>query len=140
MWIRRSGPVLLAIAGLLETPATAAPTSVVSMLTHRPEHVGQCFSTRVREVTFRLFDEGDRRSVPKSGSKILFADGHENIGYDQVPAIDVSRVGDPVRLCVRALPTGCPAHDSRGIVYAAKNLRTARTWESSDATHPCDGA
>lgn len=117
--------------------------SVVSTITHKPERQGQCFSTRVKQVTFRLYDGGARRAVSGSGSKIIFADGHENVEYDQTPAIDTSRVGDPIRLCVRNLPAGppdCPAEDTRGIVYKVKNLRTGKAWESSDATHTCGGA
>jgi hypothetical protein len=140
MWLRGLGPILLLATGFQGSSVAAASRSVISMSTNKPEHVGQCFSTRVRRVTFRLFDEATGQSVPNSGSKVLFVDGHENVGYDQVPTIDASRADDPVRLCVRALPTGCPASDSRGIVYTAKNLRTAQTWEGSDSTHPCDGA
>lgn len=135
-----SGFLFLLVVGWTGVSALAAPRSVISMTTHKPEHVGQCFATRVSQVTYRLFDQSDRRSVPGSGSKIRFRDGHENVGYDQVPAIDASRAGDPIRLCVRSLPVNCPAGDNRGIVYTAKNLRTARTWESSDSAHPCDGA
>lgn len=133
-----SGLAFLAIVAAM--PAQAAPRAVLSMMTHRPEHVGQCFSTQVRQVTFRLFDEAVRRPVLGSGSKILFADGHENVAYDQIPAIDASRPGDPARLCVRSLPSGCPAGDSRGIVYTVRNIRTGQHWVSSDSAHACDGA
>ncbi|MGH1557287.1 hypothetical protein ACRAWD_04560 [Caulobacter segnis] len=63
--------------------------------------------------------------VPGTGSKIYFADGHENVEYNQVAEMDASRSGDPVQLCVHLLPAGppsCPADDTRGIVYRVKNL------------------
>ncbi|USQ96917.1 hypothetical protein [Caulobacter sp. RL271] len=126
--------------------AAASPparTSVVSSVTHKPERQGQCFSTRIKQVTFRLFDETKKRPVPGTGSKIYFADGHENVEYNQVAEMDASRSGDPVQLCVHLLPAGppsCPADDTRGIVYWVKNLRTGKSWESSDAPHNCGGA
>lgn len=146
-----SGLTFLAIAGLaiaggltitggIAGSAQAAPHSVISMMTHKHEHVGQCFSTHVRQVTFRLFDEAARQPVPGSGSKILFTDGHENVAYDQVPMIDASRPGDPVRLCVRSLPTGCPAGDTRDITYSVMNIRTGQRWMGADSTHACGGA
>lgn len=135
-----SGLAFLAVSGAFTAPALAAPRSVISMTTHKREHVGQCFNTQVRQVTFRLFDEAVRRPVFGSGSKILFADGHENVEYDQVAVMDASRPGDPARLCVRSLPTGCPAGDSRGITYFVEDIRTGKRWESSDSPHPCDGA
>lgn len=124
----------------LAAPALAAPRSVISMKTHKREHVGQCFATRVQQVTFRLFSETAQRPLAGTGSKVLFADGHETVSYNQVPAMDASRPGDPARLCVRSLPTGCPAGDSRGITYFVKNIRTGQRWESLDSPHPCDGA
>lgn len=142
--LSRSSCIMVMVMGLAAGSTSASVrTSVVSSVTHKTERQGQCFSTRVREVTFRLFDGSKGRSVPGSGSKILFADGHENVEYDQVPAIDTSRPGDAILLCVRSLPAGppsCPANDTSGIVYKVKNLRTGKSWESSDATHTCGGA
>ena len=117
----------------------AASRAVVSSVTGHPERVGQCFSTHVRSVGNRLGDQA-HGDVAGSGSKIIFADGHENVDYLQDPAIDRSKPGDPVRLCVTKLPPKtCPAGDTRNIVYRGRNLRTGLTWESSDSTHACDG-
>jgi hypothetical protein len=130
------------LAGLLAAPTVtlASPRSVVSAITHRPEQAGQCFSTRVKQVTTRLA-ESDGRPVPGSGSAVVFADGHLNVEYQAVAAMDRSRPGDRVRLCVRNLPSpSCPKGDNRGIVYRAHNLRTGLTWVSSDAEHGCGGA
>jgi hypothetical protein len=128
----------LALLALAATPATAAPRSAVSDLTHKAEHVGQCFHTRVRRVENRLEDNG--KAVADSGSAIVLDDGHYNVSYDQIPGIDRSRAGDPVRLCVTALPRHCPAGDRRGIAYHGRNLRTGLSWRAADAEHMCGGA
>ena len=128
----------LALAALLAMPAGAGPRAVVSSVTHRPEHLGQCFLTRVRRVETRLEDDG--KSVHGSGSAIELTDGHYNDDYDQLPGIDRSRPGDPVRLCVIALPRHCPAGDTRGIRYLGRNLRTGLSWKAADAEHMCGGA
>ena len=128
----------LVLAALLATPAGAGPRVVVSSVTHRPEHLGQCFLTRVRRVANRLEDNG--KPVPDSGSAIELADGHYNDDYDQLPGIDRSRRGYRVRLCVIALPRHCPAGDTRGIRYLGRNLRTGLSWKAADAEHMCGGA
>jgi hypothetical protein len=132
--------LVFAVCATAPIIAQAAPRSVVSSITHRPEHAGQCFSTRVRRVETRLQD-GQGRDVPGTGSAIVFADGHLNVEYNAVAAMDRSRPGDRVRLCVRNLPAAsCPKGDNRGIVYRVRNLRTGMSWVSSDAEHGCGGA
>ena len=128
----------VALAAMIAAPAGAGPRAVVSSVTHRPERVGQCFLTRIKRVETRLEDGG--RPVPGSGSAIEFADGHYNVSYDQVPAMDRGRRGDPARLCVLVLPRQCPAGDTRGILYGGRDLRTGAGWRASDAEHMCGGA
>ena len=128
----------LVLTVMLTAPAGAGSRAVISSVTHRPEHLGQCFQTRVRRVANRLEDNG--QPVPGSGSAIELTDGHSNDDYDQLPGIDRSRTGDPVRLCVIALPRHCPPGDTRGIVYRGRNLRTGLTWKAADAEHMCGGA
>jgi len=123
----------------LVAPASAGSRSVVSGFTKHREHVGECFSTRVRRVGTRL-QEHDGRLVPGSGSEIDLADGHSNVSYDQLPGIDRSRRGDRVRLCVIGLPAGCPRGDTRGILYRGVNLRTHLSWKATDEEHQCGGA
>jgi hypothetical protein len=132
--------VLTGLAVLaLAVPVGASARSVVSGATHRPESVGQCFQTRVRNVGTRLV-EGDGRAVPGSGSEIELEDGHVNTDYDQLPGIDRSRPGDPVELCVIFVPRHCPRGDTRGIRYHGHNLRTGLSWRAMDAEHMCGGA
>ena len=123
---------------LFASAAAASPRTIVSGVTHRREHVGQCFLTRVKLVGTRLEDNG--HPVPDSGSAIELADGHWNFSYDQLPGIDRSGPGDPVRLCVIALPHHCPVGDTRGILYRGQNLHTGLSWKAADAEHMCGGA
>jgi hypothetical protein len=134
--IMAAAAVFLALAA---TAATPGPRSMVSEVTKRPEHVGQCFSTRVLRVQNRLGD-GAGHGVPGTGSAIAFTDGHYNNSYAQLPGIDRSRPGDRVRLCVVKLPTNCPKGDTRGILYRGWNLRTGLTWTTTDTEHICGGA
>ena len=133
---RTGGIIVIGVTAAVA--ALASPRTILSDFTHRREHVGQCFHTRVARVETRLEDKDG--PVASSGSQIELADGHVNVSYDQEPAIDHSKVGDPVRLCVARLPTRCPAGDHRGIIYRAQNLRTGGRWTLADAEHMCGGA
>jgi hypothetical protein len=99
-----------------------------------PIQVGQCTLTSVKSVGTRL--EG----TPGSGSAIEYADGGDQVSYDQVLGIDDSHAGDPIKLCLASLPQNCPAGDDRGKVYDATNLRTGETWSEADSEHSCGGA
>ena len=129
-----AGMLALTLAGA----ALAGDRAGWSDVTHRSEYRGECFTTRVKRVETRLEDNG--RPVADSGSAIVLADGHYNVSYDQLPGIDRSRPGDPVRLCVVAVPSHCPAGDNRGITYRGRNLRTGLFWRAADAEHMCGGA
>jgi hypothetical protein len=99
-----------------------------------PTQVGQCAATTVKDVSTRLQD------TPGSGSAISFANGGYQVSYDQVPEVEASRPGDPVRICLVALPQDCPPGDVRGIVYKAANQRTGQSWTLPDSEHACGGA
>ena len=126
---------------LLALAMIAAPATVVSNQTHKPERLGQCFETQVKAVETRLVEGANNAPVVGSGSAITLADGHYGVGYDQLPPIDRSRAGDPVKLCVVRLPKRCPKGDGRGIGYSFKNLRTGMGLKLLlDAEHICGGA
>ena len=133
----RRAPILLLGVAMLAL-AACGPRGVVSEMTHKSERLGQCFDTTVARVETRL-EDGDV-PVPDSGSAVVFADGHYNVDYDQVPAMDASEPGDPAHLCVIDLPSQCPKGDTRGIRYQVKNLRTGQGWEAPDSEHMCGGA
>jgi uncharacterized protein YecT (DUF1311 family) len=99
-----------------------------------PTSVGACSGTRVSRVGSRL--DGD----PGSGSAIEEANGATQISYDDIPAIDASRVGDPALVCLVSLPRNCPPGDDRGKTYAVANLRTLGAWSEADSEHMCGGA
>jgi hypothetical protein len=91
-------------------------------------------------VTQRLEDGRTHRVIPDSGSAVLFASGHYQVSYDQVPAVNRSRPGDRVYLCLVKLPEHCPPGDHRGRIYTATNLRTLESWTLPDSQHSCGGA
>jgi hypothetical protein len=123
-----------------EPPHAAPPASLVSGLTHRTEHAGQCFSTRVRRVENRLQEGENGPFIRGSGSALRMTDGHYIVDENQVKAMDRSRSGDRIRMCVRELPANCPPGDTRGIVYRVRDLTTGLRWTSSDSEHSCGGA
>ncbi len=99
-----------------------------------PRTPGACSLSRITEVGTRL--EGG----PGSGSLVSEANGAEQVSYDQIPAMDRSRVGDPALVCLVDLPHNCPPGDDRGKVYGVANLRTLGAWALPDSEHLCGGA
>ena len=99
-----------------------------------PKRVGDCADTAIKSIGTRL--EG----VPDSGSAVGFENGGYQVGYDRVPAIEQSRNGDPVHICLVSLPRNCPKGDDRGRTYRTTDLRTHQSWSLADSTHMCGGA
>jgi len=99
-----------------------------------PTRVGQCVHTSIKEIGTRL------ENMPGSGSAVSFKNGGDQVGYKTVPAIDHSKPGDPVRMCLVSIPRNCPKGDDRGRVYRTTNLRTHQTWTMPDSAHMCGGA
>lgn len=102
--------------------------------------LGTCARTTVSEVTQRLTDGGTGRVIEDSGSAIVFANGLSQVSYDQVAPLNQSRRGDPVFICLVALPQNCPPGDNRGKLYTTTNLRTYDSWTLPDSSHSCGGA
>jgi hypothetical protein len=71
---------------------------------------------------------------------VEFANGLYQVSYDQVTAINQSRRGDPVFVCLMSLPQHCPPGDDRGKLYTATNLRSEESWTLPDSEHGCGGA
>ena len=126
-----------AIAMILLLGASAPPGPKATS-TRPPIRVGTCAFTTVGVVTQRLEDNG--RPVPDSGSSITLKNGVYGVSYDQVAAVQRSRVGDRVMTCLAKLPTHCPPGDQRGKWYTTTNLRTDESWTLPDAEHMCGGA
>ncbi|MGQ0660899.1 hypothetical protein [Sphingosinicella sp.] len=102
--------------------------------------VGTCVRTTIAEVTQRLVDGELGRVIPDSGSAVRFANGLGQVSYDQVAPLNQSRRGDPVFVCLVALPENCPPGDHRGKLYTTTNLRTYESWTLPDSAHGCGGA
>ncbi len=113
--------------GWLQTGAAQPPAAL-------PRTPGACSLSRIKLVGYRL--EGGAGS----GSLVVEANGAEQVSYDQVPAADHSRAGDPALVCLIELPHNCPPGDDRGKVYGVANLRTLGAWSGPDAEHMCGGA
>src|SRR5882757_1415770 len=92
------------VAGCLGLPAVAAAAAL-------PTQLGACSETQISALGSRL--EG----APDSGSAVSYANGGYQVSYDLVQALQRSKVGDPIKLCLIQLPTGCPKGDDRGKVY-----------------------
>jgi uncharacterized protein len=105
-----------------------------------PTKPGACALTAVKRVETRLSDATNNEMIPGSGSAIEETDGGYQVSYDTLPAIDGSRRGDPVLLCLISIPHPCPPGDNRGRVYAGADLRTLKAWSQADAEHMCGGA
>jgi hypothetical protein len=102
--------------------------------------VGTCVRTTIAQVSQRLEDSLTHQVIPGSGSAVTFANGLYQVSYDQVPAVNRSRRGDPVSICLRSLPEHCPPGDVRGKFYETTNLRTRESWTLPDSEHGCGGA
>lgn len=99
-----------------------------------PKRIGECVNTKIKSIGTRL--EG----APGSGSAVSFENGGYQVGYDTVSAIERSRKGDPVRMCLVSIPSDCPKGDTRGREYRVTNLRTHQTWTLPNSSHGCGGA
>jgi hypothetical protein len=105
-----------------------------------PVRIGACVETTIRSVETRLVDGSNNKPIAGSGSAVRFTNGGYQVSYDTVPAIERSRRGDPVRMCLVSIPRDCPKGDTRGREYRTTNLRTGQTWRLPDSEHSCGGA
>jgi uncharacterized protein YecT (DUF1311 family) len=99
-----------------------------------PTQVGACSVTTITQVASRL------DGIAGSGSNVAEANGAMEVSYDQIPAADGARRGDPALVCLVSLPTNCPPGDDRGKTYAVADLRTLGGWAAPDSEHMCGGA
>lgn len=134
---------IILAAGLFSAATVLTLTAASASDTPRkaqPMRVGTCALTRVKLVGTRLGDGSTNRPVRGSGSAVEFRNGLSQVSYEQIPAVDHSRPGDPVYVCLMKLPHNCPPGDNRGKLYTTTNLRTAESWTLPDAEHMCGGA
>jgi hypothetical protein len=69
----------------------------------------------------------------------VIGSGHVT-AYRRIVAMEQSRPGDKLTVCLVRKYVNCPKGDDRGRTYVVKNHRTGRTWEGHDASHICGGA
>src|SRR5579872_6749939 len=129
------------IAGTVgQIGALLALSSVSVAAAGLPTQLGQCSETSISKIGQRLEDSATGRPIPGSGSAVNFANRGYQVSYDEVPAVQRSRRGDRVRMCLVKLPEDCPKGDDRGRIYTTTNLRTNESWTLPDAEHSCGGA
>ncbi len=108
--------------------------------------ISECTLSKVTLLGPRLCSADANGNCPDnlpfddSGDTIIAANGITAVEYERVPAIEKSKLGDTVLLCLKSIPTHCPKHDDRGYFWNWKNLRTNGTWSSPDSEHMCGGA
>jgi hypothetical protein len=124
--------VLLAILSLAVCEAARAG--------ELPKRVGQCVKTTIKSIETRFVDSSTNKPIPGSGSAVNFENGGYQVSYDTVPAIQHSKAGDAVRMCLVSIPSNCPKGDDRGRQYRTTNLRTHKSWTLRDSEHMCGGA
>jgi hypothetical protein len=105
-----------------------------------PQVVGTCTFTSVAKLERRSQEGPNGPPVPGSGSAVVFADSGHQVSYDELDAIDRSRVGDRVMLCLVSIPRHCPPGDPRRRIDTTTYLRTLESWTLPDAEHACAGA
>lgn len=104
----------------------------------QPMKVGECVKTTVTEISSRLEGEAG------SGSLVQFENGAMIVGYEVVPEIENSEVGDTVKLC-RQKPEpdfyeACPPggnKDDWAVLYSVYNLRTKEQFSGGSSSHIC---
>jgi len=105
-----------------------------------PSAVGQCASTHIKTLTARLGDDPLETATPDAGSAATFTNSGGAVSYDREPGLAASKVGEPVVMCLIAIPRDCPKGDDRGRVYYSIDLVAKGSWALPDSEHLCGGA
>jgi hypothetical protein len=142
-------------AGPMPIPATvkplAAPGGKRALLVDytavkKQTHIAQCVTSKITMLGPRLCTPDAKGNCPAklpfddSGDSVAAANGIPGVSYDRIPALEKSKLGDKVKICLDNVPINCPPGDDRGFNWTWKNLRTGGTWSLPDAEHRCGGA
>lgn len=127
---------LIPVALLLGT----VPTGTSAIAQEVPTRELTCVTTKIASLDHRLQGGLNGPSIPDSGSAVKFANGINQVSYDELEVVHHARKGDPVLLCLIRVPRNCPPGDTRGRIYTATNLRTVESWTLPDSEHSCGGA
>jgi hypothetical protein len=131
---------MLANARQVALAAAISLWPLVSAAATLPMREGTCDRTRIAAVEQRLRNGPGGPFIADSGSAVRFTNGGYQVNYAEVAAVQNSRIGDPVLVCLIRIPQGCPPNDARGRVYTTTNLRTLESWTMADSEHKCGGA
>lgn len=100
--------------------------------------IGSCYDSEVRNVRFRLESSLDGTLDRNSGSAIEFRDGLYLVGYDRVPEVHRSKIGDRVRICLVAEERDCQRGIDPTRTYRVENARTRGSFTMSNSTKSCE--
>ena len=98
-----------------------------------------CAKTTVDHLEWRLRDGKDGPFIPDTGSAIRFKNGGYQVSYFEEKAVQQSRPGDPVLMCLVKTFQNCPADNPSTRIYTTTNLRTFESWTMMDRVHGCVG-
>lgn len=99
--------------------------------------IGSCYDSEVRNVRFRLESSLDGTLDRNSGSAIEFRDGLYLVGYESVPGVHRSKIGDRVHICLVARERDCEPGFEATRTYRVRNSRTQETFTMSNSTKAC---
>jgi hypothetical protein len=123
--------LLVSLGGDREVISEESSSVVERKRTVEPwKRIGHCERTTISEV-------GHRLGLPGSGSMVAFANGVYQVAYEEVPAVHLSRIGDPVSLCVSDSEKWCPVGATPTSTYRVSNRRSGGSWEMHDSTKSC---
>lgn len=141
--IKKTSCVVFVAAAVVPLVSMAAPREPIEK--NMPNPICETF---VVEDVFRV-PPGDEPNGAVSSS-LTFTHrsrifGAGNTGsiktpYSRSHALERSRPGDRVLVCLVKYYAGCPKGDDRGRTFSVRNLRTGDTFEAANGSHICGGA
>jgi hypothetical protein len=127
----RTFALTLFAALAVASPVRAQPYPTAGTPHSMPERMGQCVLTKVTSI------DTEDDIIWK---EIHFENGGVEVSdFDATSPAFLSKVGDPIKVCLASLPHDCPPGDARGRIYLTTNLRTGGKWSFSDTIHMCGG-
>ncbi len=99
----------------------------------------KCAWTRVTDVGSRFADEP---ILPdgSNGISVSFKSGLSLIAYTSNPAIEKTKIGARVQVCLVQEMRGCPPGDDRGKTYRVYDPLQGIAWSMGEDLHICGGA
>jgi len=127
------------VEAMLMRKAAAAYARKGSADEPMPAKLGQCSITKIAALTTR-FGEPLEGADAIAGSAVEYTNDGRQVSYSLEEGLAGSAEGQPVAVCLIAIPRDCPAGDDRGRLYLGLNLETQGSWVLTDTQHMCGGA